>query len=57
MPTMIDKDHPEARAVPATVHGDCGVPAVVAETREAKDIEESEAEDVARIEDETGEKA
>ena len=59
MPTTIDKDHPEARAVPATVHGDSGVTAVVAETKntEAEDIEESEAEDVARIEDETGEKA
>jgi hypothetical protein len=49
----------EARIVPAKVHGDSGVTAVVADTKstEAEDIEASEAEDVARIESETGEKA
>jgi hypothetical protein len=56
---MIVKDDPEARIVPAKVHGDSGVTAVVAETKstEAEDIEESEAEDVKRIERETGDKA
>jgi hypothetical protein len=56
---MTAKDHPEARAVPAKVHGDSGVTAVVADTKstEAEDVEESEAEDVERIERETGDKA
>jgi hypothetical protein len=56
---MSDTPETEPRIVPAKVHGDSGVTAVVAETisTEAEDIEESEAEDVARIERETGEKA
>ena len=59
MSTLTDKDNPETRIVSGMVHGDSGVTAVVAETKstEAEDIEASEAEDVARIEDETGEKA
>jgi hypothetical protein len=59
MPTLTDKDHPEAHIVPAKVHGDSGVTAVVADTKstEAEDIEDSEAEDVAEIEFRTGEKA
>jgi hypothetical protein len=59
MSTLIDKDHPEARIVPAKVHGDSGLTAVVADTKstEAEDIEESEAEDVARVGGEIGERA
>jgi hypothetical protein len=56
---MTDKDEKDPRIVEATVHGDSGVTSVVAETKstEAEDIEESEADDVARIKGEEGQKA
>jgi hypothetical protein len=53
---MDEKDGAEVRIVPAKVHGDSGETAVVAETgsTEAEDIEQSEADDVERIEGEIG---
>ena len=50
---MTDEDKPGTLIVPAKVHGDSGVTAVVADTQdiEAEDIEESEDADVERIED------
>lgn len=49
---MNEKDEAEVRIVPAKVRSDTGVTSVVAETgsTEAEDIEESDDEDVARVE-------
>jgi hypothetical protein len=56
---MNDRGEAEARIVPATVHGDSGVTAVVAESQAPRQrtSRQSEVEDVALIEGKTGEKS